>query len=80
MYATLTPDKETYKQGDTIKIAYTESTRTFDIVAIYPEDTAPTEPSKVFKYTALDSETLAGPIKPNGQVTFQFIYITTRNV
>ncbi|MER7472898.1 endonuclease/exonuclease/phosphatase family protein [Micromonospora sp. NPDC000018] len=68
--ATLTPDRDSYVQGDTIRIAYTESTRTFDIVAIYPAGTAPTEPAKVFKYTALDSPTLAGPIKPTGQVTF----------
>jgi len=70
VYATLTPGKETYAQGETIKIAYTESTRNFDIVAVYPADQAPIEPSKVFKYTVLDSATLAGPIKPNGQVTF----------
>ncbi|WP_462410480.1 endonuclease/exonuclease/phosphatase family protein [Neobacillus sp. Marseille-QA0830] len=70
VHATLTPDKKTYRQGETIKIDYTESTRQFDIVAVYPEDQAPTTPAKVFKYTALDSQTLAGPIKPNGQVTF----------
>ncbi|MER7332900.1 MULTISPECIES: hypothetical protein [unclassified Micromonospora] len=68
--ATLTPDKRDYVQGETISIAYTESTRTFDIVAVHPANEAPTAPSSVFKYTALDSETIAGPIKPTGRVTF----------
>jgi hypothetical protein len=48
--------RRVYADGDTVTIVYTESTRTFHIVAVYPATEKPTELATVFKYTALDSE------------------------